>query len=69
MALRFALNCTENEKTKKWFPLKRRKFRNEEKYKVIFAKTKRLANSTVPYLQKLLNKFEKRQKDKKDKKN
>ena len=51
LALRFALNCTENEKTKKLFPLKRRKFRNEEKYKVIFAKTKRLANSTVPYLQ------------------
>ena len=53
------------KKTKKLFPLKRRKFRNEEKYKVIFAKTKRLANSTVPYLQKLLNKFEKRQNDKK----
>ena len=68
LALRFALNCTENEKTKKLFPLKRRKFRNEEKYKVIFAKTKRLANSTVPYLQKLLNKFEKRQNDKKSNK-
>ena len=60
LSLRFASNCIENPKTKQLFPLRKKKHklktRKSEKYKVLFAKTKRLAQSTVPYLQRLLNK-------------
>ena len=60
LSLKFATNCIENPKTKKLFPLRKKKHkfktRKAEKYKVLFAKTKRLADSTVPYLQRLLNK-------------
>ena len=60
LALKFAKNCIDNEKTKALFPLREKKHqmqvRKNEKYKVLSTKTERLKNSTVPYLQRLLNK-------------
>ena len=59
IALNFAKNCTENKKTKKLFPLRKKlhkiKTRKEEIYKVKTSKLKRLQKSTVPFLQKILN--------------
>ena len=62
LSTKFAMNCVENEKTKHLFPLKNKihkpETRREEKYKVINTKTRRLQRSTVPYLQKLMNEYE-----------
>ena len=70
LSLKFGINCTENPKTKKLFTLKEKRHkshkqkpccsRKENKFNVIKANTARLANSTVPFLQRLLNKHEKR---------
>ena len=56
---RFAIKCTKNEKTMGKFPLKQQKIhkRCPEKYEVTKAKTSRLANSAIPYMQRLLNKL------------
>ena len=58
LCLRFALNCSENPLTKELFPLNQKSHmetRKSEKYQVFHANTERLRNSTVPYLQRLLN--------------
>ena len=56
---RFAQKCLKNEKTKNMFPLSKKqhtmKMRNSEKYHVQFAKTTRLQNSPIIYMQNLLN--------------
>ena len=59
LCLKFAQRCTKNEKTKKMFPLNEKihgmDMRNREKFKVQHAKTNRLKNSAIVYMQKLLN--------------
>jgi len=56
---RFAQKCLKNENTKNMFPLSKNqhtmKMRNSEKYHVQFAKTSRLKNSPIIYMQNLLN--------------
>jgi hypothetical protein len=58
----FGKKCLVLEQTKELFPLNDREFlmqtRNQEKYKVLNANTERLKNSTVPYIQKMLNSME-----------
>ena len=59
LSLKFAKKCTKNDKTKQMFP-KRKEVRKQirrktEKYEVTHTKTKRLAVSAIPYMQKLLN--------------
>ena len=67
MALKFAKKSLENSNFSKLFPLREvkhgMKVRKGDKYAVKFSKTKRHKESTVPYLQNLLNKdnFEKSQ--------
>ena len=60
LSLKFAKNCLKIEHTKKLFPLNNKtteiKTRNEEKYQVLHANTNRLKYSTVPFLQRILNK-------------
>ena len=58
LCLRFAEKCTENPKTKHMFPLKKKTIlnKNRNKFKVQFARTTRLQKSSIPYLQKILNK-------------
>ena len=53
----FAKSCTKSEKTKWMFPLKEnnQSLRNPEKYQVYPALTSRLAKSSIPYMQRLLN--------------
>ena len=55
----FAQQCLKTDKTAKWFPkniINDHNTRNTEEYKVQFANNERLRNSTIPYLQRLLNK-------------
>ena len=66
LSLKFGPNCAENPKTKKLFTLKEKRHKNhkqksccsrkENKFNVLKANTARLVNSTVPFLQRLLNK-------------
>ena len=59
LCLKFALNCTENPKTMKKFPLKkkiRKNLRKTNKFKINKTNTDRLGKSSVLYLQDLLNK-------------
>ena len=57
LALRFALQCTKNEKLKNCFPLnEKRRSRKGEKYKVIKAYRKRYKQSTLSYLREAINK-------------
>ena len=62
LLLKFALKCTQLKETKELFPLNltqnSMKTRHTEKYVVYHAHTERLKNSTVPYLQKILNEYE-----------
>ena len=58
LSLKFAKNCAKNELTKELFPLN--SIRCKEKYRVTHANTDRLKDSAVPYLQRLLNKDEKK---------
>ena len=62
LLLKFALKCTQLKETKELFPLNitqnSMKTRHKEKYEVYHAHTERLKNSTVPYLQKILNEYE-----------
>ena len=56
---RFGKKCLYLDQMKHLFPLKEKphcmKTRKEDIYYVLPAKTERLKNSTVPYLQKILN--------------
>ena len=54
---KFALQCTKNDKTSDMFPLNpsKVKTRKPEKYIVQQASTGRLADSAIPYMQRLLN--------------
>ena len=56
LSLSFAKKCVKNKNTRKMFPLNSAYYntRNKEKYVVTRAKTRRLAKSAIPYLQKLL---------------
>ena len=60
LAVKFGSNCTENPKTIKLFvPRKKthkQKIRKENRFEVFKSKTQRIEKSSVPYLQKLLNK-------------
>ena len=59
LSLRFAKKCLKHEKLKKMFPLKKNEYnmikRNKRKYQTRKIKTKRLENSAIPYMTKLLN--------------
>ena len=59
LCLKFAVKCIKSEKTQNMFPKREKehamKARNEEKYHVQHAKTSRLKNSAIPYMQRLLN--------------
>ena len=57
LCLSFAKNCVKNPKTKDMFPVNVQSYntRNPEKYFVTHANTGRLANSAIPYMQRLLN--------------
>ena len=60
-SLKFAKSCLKNDKVKHFFPLNimnEKNTRNHEKYKVNFAHRKRYKNSTIPNMQRLLNKDE-----------
>ena len=60
LLLKYGKQCTTLEQTKELFPLKKKhhsmQTRKDEKYEVVSANTERYKNSTVPYLQRLLNK-------------
>ena len=62
LALKFAINCKDNEKTEDLFPLNKKKHkmktRRQGKYKITHSKKERMKKSVVPYLQKLLNNYE-----------
>ena len=57
---KFALGCLTNKKTKMLFPLRKKKHimktRNKGNFMTVKAKTERWKRSTVPEIQKLLNK-------------
>ena len=59
LCLKFAKKCIKHQKKKELFPLKNKKHkmetRNEEIYDVKNVHTKRLQNSPIIYMQKLLN--------------
>ena len=57
LAKRFATKCAKSEKFSDLFPLNPSStdLRNNEKYKVKFARTSRLKDSAIPAMQKLLN--------------
>ena len=63
LSLKFARKCVANEKTKNMFPLNKKrhqmKTRDQEIYEVQYAKTERLKNSPIIYMQRLLNKYPK----------
>ena len=57
LLLKFAIKCTQNEKTEHMFPLNtvNIKTRHSEKYNIIKARTKRLKKSAIPSRAKMLN--------------
>ena len=59
LLLTYGRKCTTLPQTRDLFPLNRNyhsmKTRNNEKYEVLMAHTSRFQNSTVPYIQRLLN--------------
>ena len=59
LCLNFALKCTKNKKMKRMFPQNLKfhtmKTRNPEKFIVEHARTERLKNSSIIYMQNLLN--------------
>ena len=59
LILAFGKKCLFLEQTKDLFPLSNKEhtmeIRNTDKYKVIHINRERLRNSTVPYIQKVLN--------------
>ena len=58
LSLNFALKCTKSPRTQDMFPLRSSTVdtRNPEIYDVTKAKTERLGNSSIPFLQRRLNK-------------
>ena len=62
LCLTFARRCTKNEKTQQMFPLNTKlhnmETRNQEKFEVKYANTDRLRNSSIIYMQNLLNQQE-----------
>ena len=60
LSLSFAIKCTKDDKTRDWFPLhaNHANTRHCEKYEVSRSYTERLANSAIPFMQRLLNKHE-----------
>ena len=58
----FGNKCLKLDQTKDLFPINSNqhimKTRNKEKFQVIHANTERLRNSTLPYIQRLLNQTE-----------
>ena len=65
LSAKFANNCLKNDKIKKMFTKHTKnhkmKLRNTETFKITLAKTKRLKNSAIPYMQRILNKEKKHQ--------
>jgi hypothetical protein len=61
LCLNFAKKCVQNEKTQHMFPLNPSTHsmptRHHEKFKVQHSRTERLAKSSIPYLQRLLNEY------------
>ena len=57
LCLKFAKKCVQKGKLSELFPLNAKNVntRPHEKFSVTKAKTERLAKSSVPYLQRLLN--------------
>ena len=61
LCLRFAKSCVRNKQTKDMFPLNpvvnsySLETRFREKYQVTHARTERLKNSSIPFMQRLLN--------------
>ena len=59
LCLNFAKRCVKSKKSQNMFPLRVKEHsmevRDQEKYFVQHAKTDRLKNSTIPYMQRLLN--------------
>ena len=58
LCLRFAKRCLKNEKTASMFPINpgyNLRVRDSEMYQVKFANNNRLRDSSIPYLQRLLN--------------
>ena len=59
LCLKFAKKCIKSEKTRELFPLNTNQvqdnLRQKEKYKVQFASTSRLLNSSIPQIQRALN--------------
>ena len=53
LCLQFAQKAVKSENFKDLFPLNTSS--HHEKYRVTFAKTDRLKNSAIPYMQRLLN--------------
>ena len=67
LSLKFAKKCLRTEKAESFFTINQNKFRNTrnfEKYKVKYANTKRFQNSSIIYMQKLLNLHEAERKKK-----
>ena len=62
LCLNFALKCRKNPKTKQMFPENEKKHkmvtRNPERFKIYHANTERFKNSSIPYMQHLLNQHE-----------
>ena len=59
LSLKFAIKCLKSTRTNEMFPKREKEHlmqnRNSEKYEVQSAKTNRLKNSAIPYMQRLLN--------------
>ena len=59
LGLKFAKKCLKNEKMKKFSPANRKMHpmhtRFEEEFEINYAKTERLNNSPIIYMQRLLN--------------
>ena len=68
LLLTFGKKCSTLPLTRELFPLNNNyhdiNTRNQEKYEVVKAHTSRLQNSTVPYIQRLLNRAENETKQK-----
>ena len=62
LCLKFAQKCVKNNKTKNMFPLNNKyhnmNTRNTDKYQVQHANTGRLKDSSIIYMQNLLNEHE-----------
>ena len=54
---KFAKSCVSNEKTSKMFPQKNKlkHVRKNERFEVAYARTERLKNTSIPYMQRQLN--------------